>query len=50
MSQCQDPVVKALLSICSGAWPAIPYEVLDDYAEDVRDNVVGSRQQASCGA
>lgn len=43
-------VVKALFSRCGGVWTAVSDEILDDYVEDVKNNVVGFQQQASCGA
>lgn len=38
------PIVKAIISRCDGVWPTFSDEVLDDYVEDVRDNIVDPQQ------
>ena len=50
MCQCQGPVVKTLFSRCGGVWPVVLNECLDDYVEEVKDDVVIFQQQASCNA
>lgn len=42
------PFVKTFFSKCGGVWPVVLNEVLDDYVEDVKGDVVNFQQQASC--
>lgn len=41
---------QSFTSKCDNVWPALLNEVLNNYIEDMRDDVVGSQQQASCNA
>jgi hypothetical protein len=50
LCQRQGPIVKSLFSRCGGSWPPIPDDFVDEYVEDGGEDLVGSQQQASCGA
>lgn len=41
-----QPVVKALFL----RWPVVSDEDLNDYVQNIKDNVINSQQQGSCGA